>query len=160
MKIVIFSDSHGNSEAVQTIFKKENGANVFIFLGDGIEELRTIQKNIPEEKLFAVRGNCDRNLRIPPEQLRSFEGKLVFFTHGDGYGVKFTQEALKQAAKQRGAEIVLFGHTHIPYYAYDEGMYFFNPGSVALPRQGVETYGLLFLQEGEEPRFAHKEVFS
>ena len=160
MKIAIFSDSHGNSDAVNAIFTKEKDADAFIFLGDGTDDLRMAQKQSPiSQPLLVVRGNCDRNLRIPPEQLSGFEDKLIFLTHGDGYGVKFTLEALKQAAKQRDAEIVLFGHTHVPYLEEDSGIYYFNPGSVALPRRGEATYGVLTLNKNETPLFTHNEVF-
>ena len=160
MKIVVFSDSHGNSDAVSAIFRKENDADAFIFLGDGTDDLRMAQKqNLISQPLLVVRGNCDRNLRIPPEQLSGFEDKLLFFTHGNGYEVKWTLEGLKQAAKQRDVEIVLFGHTHVPYLEEDNGIYYFNPGSVALPRRGEATYGVLTLNKNKAPQFTHKEVF-
>ncbi len=158
MKIVIFSDTHGDIQIVRDLFQKEKNADAFVFLGDGLAELNQVQHEMSVQNLFAVRGNCDRNLRIPSEQLHAFANHLVFFTHGDGYEVKWTLQGLKKAARQRGAEVVLFGHTHVPYYEFDEGLYLFNPGSISLSRAGKESYGILTLEEDKHPQFTHVEV--
>ncbi len=36
-------------------------------------------------------------------------------------------------------DILLFGHTHVPYTAYDDGMYIMNPGSIGY----TGTYGIV-----------------
>ena len=39
--------------------------------------------------------------------------RLVFFaTHGHYYGVSMGEERLKAEARGRGADIVMYGHTH------------------------------------------------
>ena len=35
-------------------------------------------------------------------------------------------------AKKKGADIVLFGHTHLQYTDYIDGLYVMNPGSVGM----------------------------
>ena len=35
------------------------------------------------------------------------------------------------AAKEQGADILLFGHTHMPMTDCDEGLHIMNPGSCA-----------------------------
>ena len=42
-------------------------------------------------------------------------------------------------ARERQADILLFGHTHQPLTDYDDGLYILNPGSL----RGRGTYGLL-----------------
>ena len=39
MRIVVFSDTHGNFSAMHKIFKRNGNADLFIFLGDGEIEL-------------------------------------------------------------------------------------------------------------------------
>ena len=40
-------------------------------------------------------------------------GVLFFYTHGHHYGVKRGSERLAQCAGDRGADVALFGHTHV-----------------------------------------------
>lgn len=44
------------------------------------------------------------------------------------------------AAKERGADVLLYGHTHVPMTDYEDGLYILNPGSL---RSG--TYGVVDL---------------
>ena len=52
--------------------------------------------------------------------------------------------AIKQEARNRQAQVVLFGHTHLPVTAYDDGLYLLNPGSLQLANG---TYGILEITE-------------
>ncbi len=156
-KILVLSDSHGNMAAIQKVIEAEPGTTDIIFLGDGLSDIYAIREQYPHLKIRTVRGNCDYSQTEPAEAMLEVEGQLIFFCHGDGYQVKFTVAGLKYAARQRGVDIALFGHTHSPYYEYSDELYVFNPGSVSRPRVGMPTYGMLILGEGV-PRFYHKEV--
>lgn len=64
MRICIFSDVHGNLEALKLMLKKEkNNTDVFIFLGDifgyfhGQKEIMNILMDIPN--MYSVKGNHD-----------------------------------------------------------------------------------------------------
>jgi putative phosphoesterase len=57
-------------------------------------------------------------------------GKRFFFTHGHVYDVKYGLYRLDLAAREYQADIALFGHTHVPYEEYADGLYLFNPGSL------------------------------
>ena len=39
MRIIVFSDTHGNYSAMHKIFKRNGDADLFIFLGDGERDL-------------------------------------------------------------------------------------------------------------------------
>ena len=156
-KILVLSDSHGNLAALRNVIDAEPGTTDVIFLGDGLMDIRELQEDYPHLEIQAVRGNCDYSRTQPAESMITVENQLIFFCHGDGYQVKFTVAGLKYAARQRGADIALFGHTHSPYYEYTDELYVFNPGSVSRPRVGRPTYGMMILGEGV-PRFYHKEV--
>jgi putative phosphoesterase len=48
-----------------------------------------------------------------------------------------------------GADVVVFGHSHIPLNADVDGLRLFNPGSPTdRRRQPVGTYGVLELEDG------------
>ena len=54
---------------------------------------------------------------------------------------------IKSVAKSKGADIVMFGHTHIPVIDYDDDIIALNPGSLSHPRQ-----------EGHQPSYILMEI--
>ena len=58
-------------------------------------------------------------------------GKRFFFTHGHLYDAKLGLYRLVCAARERKADLLLFGHTHQPLTDYDDGLYILNPGSLS-----------------------------
>ena len=63
------------------------------------------------------------------------EGYHIFITHGHAYYVSMGEERLIQEAKERDADIVMYGHTHRPSCRKDENLLILNPGSMSYPRQ-------------------------
>ena len=68
-------------------------------------------------------------LKTAQDGLAAFDGVLIFYTHGHMYGVKYDLDTLADAASARGAEVALFGHTHIPHAETRSKVFLFNPGS-------------------------------
>ncbi len=148
MRAIVFSDSHGNYDAMEKIFERhKDNADVFIFLGDGERELELIEYVYSEKKIYSVAGNCDWGSDKPDYDIISFGGKNLFITHGSRFGVKENLNILKIYARKNNADIVLFGHTHIAMTEYDDGLYLMNPGSCARPREGLPSYGVLDITE-------------
>ena len=56
---------------------------------------------------------------------------------------------------ENDADIVMFGHIHIPLVRSDKGVTIVNPGSISLPRQpgGEPTYIVMTVEEGCEPEY-------
>ena len=52
-----------------------------------------------------------------------------------------------KTAKDRGADIVMYGHTHRPAYSDEDGLITLNPGSISYPRQA-----------GREPSYMIMEI--
>jgi putative phosphoesterase len=129
------------------VLEKEKNADLFIHLGDGERDTAGFQTDIPFKDYYCVRGNCDPG-HTSTEKIFSAGGKTIFITHGHEYGVKHGLELLKNKAVEQKAEIVLFGHTHEGFEAYDSehNIHFLNPGSISLPKPGKPpTYGVLEL---------------
>src|SRR5699024_10801762 len=80
------------------------------------------------------KGNMDAVSSFPLTQTIQWGPFRLFMTHGHLYGVKRSLEELTAAAFQEQADIVLFGHSHIPFCQMKEGTVFLNPGSIALPK--------------------------
>lgn len=130
MRILVMSDSHGDYRNVKTAVLTQSKAEVIIYCGDGEEQAEMIRRDFPDRAVYSVRGNCDWGSKLPAEEMLNLEGKKIMFTHGHIYQVKWGYEEIKRSAREKGADILLFGHTHIPLSEYDNGLYVMNPGSI------------------------------
>ena len=157
-KLVILSDSHNSEPAIRRILKAEADADALIFLGDGLRDLERALTTAPRLRAYAVAGNCDYGALEPLDGLAAFDKVVVFYTHGHMYGVKYDLDTLADAAAARGAEVALFGHTHIPLEEQHGTVLLFNPGSCGRCYTGPDTYGVLTLAGGRVLRAEHKEV--
>ena len=131
MRILVVSDTHGDEGALQRAVQAQPSARTVIHLGDGAREAEAVAARFPD-RMFWQAG-----LLYAREE--TLGGKRLFFTHGHLYGVKTGLYRVCCAARERQADILLFGHTHQPLTDYDDGLYILNPGSL----RGRGTYGLL-----------------
>lgn len=134
MKIVVMSDSHGNYSAVEKIMKKAPDGDLYIHLGDGEREFSRLVESYPDKKFRYVRGNCDYSYEHEKTAVFTMNGIKTIATHGHEFSVKYSVDRLRYLALENDAKIVLFGHTHCRFECYEDGIYFLNPGSCALPR--------------------------
>ena len=153
MKCLCFSDSHGNSYNIRRVIDLHPDAELIFFLGDGLSDLEPIIKD-RTRAFLAVRGNCDRTALLGDNMVKKTDeinilGHRIVITHGDLYGVKFGIGGVINLAKEKSADIVLFGHTHTPLEKYisDDGIYLFNPGSIGGSFFDDPSYGLINITE-------------
>ena len=156
-KLLITSDSHGSASALCRILAKEQDADGLFFLGDGLGDLEQLRRQYPDLPVYAVAGNCDYGSDAPEEGLLTCEGVRFFYTHGHHYNVKYGLLTITLATAQREADVVLFGHTHLPELDTFNGVTLFNPGSVGRPVNGHATYGVAIVDKGTV-KFQHREV--
>lgn len=163
MQFLIFSDSHGNRRGIEeAIARQPSPPDGILFLGDGVTDLA--RAALPDGlSVYAVRGNCDYPAEDAPpvECLTALAGHTLFLTHGHLYGVKGGIGRLFTAGIERGADLILFGHTHRPLDAYfpagsdllaeppEKPVHLFNPGSL---KNG--SFGVLTLT-GDDVLFSH-----
>lgn len=157
-KLLVLSDSHNSPGAVKRAIRAEKDADAIIYLGDGLKDLELALTEFPHKRVYAVAGNCDFDALEPLDGLAAFDQVIVFYTHGNMYGVKYDLDTLAEAAKARGAEIALFGHTHAAHNEVRSGVRLFNPGSCGRCYTGKDTYGVLLLDRGRIVQAIHKEV--
>ncbi len=148
MRIIAFSDTHGNSRAMREVFERNGDADAFIFLGDGERELDLMRQLYPDRKILNVAGNCDFGSDAPLTDLFVGKGVKVIFTHGHTYGVKLSTAKLCRKAQEIQANVALFGHTHCRFYQFDNGIHVLNPGSAGCPRDGrAPSYAFIDVTE-------------
>ncbi len=152
--MIIVSDSHGNISKIDDILRKyENKFDYFIHLGDRIYDMISFTDVIP--RLIAIRGNIELHNPMHSdlgqnEVSMDIEGMKLFITHGSRYSVESTLVFLKKHAAKLGAQIVLFGHTHMKFLEFQDGILFFNPGALV-----DNDYGILEIEDGEITSIEH-----
>ena len=118
------------------------------FLGDGARDLSALEAQFPSLPLYAVRGNCDLRSSLSSALVCTVGGVCIFVTHGHPHHVKYEPalETLSCAAREAGAGLVLFGHTHCQVLEQRGGITLLNPGSIG--RAAYPGYAVLSLGDG------------
>ncbi|MBB6215054.1 putative phosphoesterase [Anaerosolibacter carboniphilus] len=107
----------------------------------------TAQHTTDENKEFL------RNLE---EQISlEIEGYTVLLTHASPYSIndyvyESDTEKQEEIAEELDEDIVIFGHTHYPYYKKIENKIFINAGSVGRPKDGDNRACYCILELGED----------
>jgi putative phosphoesterase len=146
--IGVISDTHRYKWVIEDAVKKMGEVDMIIHLGDNIQDVEEISKYF-KGKIINVKGNCDFSKSVPAEIIEIIEGKKFLITHGHRYDVKNSMTRLKFKALEVSADVVLFGHSHVSGIAYEDGIWFVNPGSPAVPRDGFFSVALIKLEDGE-----------
>ena len=123
MKCLVFSDTHGDFTYARAAMALHRDCEVVFFLGDGLRDIEQLASIYPTVAFIAVRGNCDFNDDFCGAECKKVEsitllGKRIVLTHGDLYSAKSGDERLLYLARERGADILLYGHTHTPRQEY------------------------------------------
>lgn len=87
--IAVISDTHRVAKYINIAKEYIKSADVLIHLGDNSEDIEELTKGF-KGKVYGVRGNCDFTNNYPKESIIVLEGKKIFITHGDLYGVKLS----------------------------------------------------------------------
>lgn len=135
MQVLVISDTHGDLSGMEEILIRKIPFQAIFHLGDFLKDGLAIRR-MTDKPLLGVKGNCDFMSAGRDEILESVEGNRILLTHGHRYDVKISYQKLFYRAKEKNADLVLFGHTHIPAEFTMEGITFFNPGSLSRPKSG------------------------
>ncbi|AGB40888.1 phosphoesterase, MJ0936 family [Halobacteroides halobius DSM 5150] len=152
MKLGVVSDIHGSLTAFKEAKDYLKDSDLLLIAGDilyhgarnplpagydtegVLEELKEM-----EEDFLAVKGNVDALVDdwVLPYPLSEYtvvedNGRRIAIYHG--YQDE-TAEERANFAHQLGADILVFGHTHLPLIEEVNGVILLNPGSIALPKQ-------------------------
>ena len=87
-----------------------------------------------------VAGNNDFFSGLDREKeiwIGKYKGLL---THGHYYYVSVNKETIIQEAKGRGCDIVMFGHTHVPYLYQEDGITALNPEAFLTQAGGEKAF--------------------
>ncbi|MFB6108059.1 MAG: metallophosphoesterase [Haloplanus sp.] len=134
--LVVVSDTHGRADHRLTdrTLAAVREADVVVHAGDFTTPAVLDSFHEVAARLVAVHGNADDAAvsdRLPDATTLTYAGVRVAVTHTRRGGAT----ALSLFGRERGADLVVFGHTHRPTVrSPDAGPTLLNPGSYADPR--------------------------
>ena len=145
MKILVISDTHKNTDMLRRALDNHPDIEHVFHLGDLTSDVDAVRADYPERTFYCVSGNNDSDALYPLTGLCELNGRTIYYTHGHRQRVHDHPYRLIAEARQSGADIALFGHTHIPCALESDGLLVFNPGSASRPRMGNRGYGIIEL---------------
>ncbi|OCA97779.1 metallophosphoesterase [Clostridium beijerinckii] len=157
MLIAVVSDTHRMTKYINLAKGLIKDADILIHLGDNIDDAELLE-NTFKGKVYAVAGNCDYSTKYPKESVIEVNGKKIFFTHGDLYGVKSSINNIYYRGRELNADIVLFGHTHQQLVEKEDDMILMNPGSISLPKFKGRCIGFINIDNNGEVDAYLKEI--
>lgn len=131
MKILVMSDSHSSIGFMRLCMDKIR-PDIVVHLGDHYDDGTIIAEEYPNVRVYQVPGNCDRfhMYTWQPEIICcTLGGVMCYMTHGHKHFVKSGEERLLTDARNAGAKVVMYGHTHESVCYQSEGLWVINPGS-------------------------------
>ena len=128
MRILVVSDTHGDLQHLESVLSEEDDFDMLLHCGDICGDEDRVRQLVMCAFL-GVAGNMDFSGRFPRDRL----------------GVTFDTETLVSEAVSEGADIALYGHTHVPEIHTQQGIWVMNPGSLSYPRQRDRrpSYGVI-----------------
>lgn len=158
MRILVVSDTHGKHTNLDRILEKVEKIDIFIHLGD-VEDGDVYLDVIIECEKHIVGGNNDYFSGLPREEEFYIGNHKVYITHGHQYGVSYETETIKKAGRARGADIVMFGHTHRPFLEIGEEITLLNPGSVSYPRQQGRKSSYMLIEMDSDGKLTYHQNY-
>ena len=149
MKLVAVSDTHLESpfKLNPVLIREMEKADLVIHCGDFKEDavLRFFQERFPLEAVQGNRDSAGIRSQLPERKVIHIGGTKVGICHGWGSPFRL---AAKIKARFDPADIIIFGHSHIPFHKKLNGTILFNPGTASgLALKLKKTYGRIIIDQ-------------
>ena len=133
MKITVISDTHISKmgrELPRQILESIERTDMLVHAGD-FTTINLVYYLEALTHIEAVAGNnddIDILMHLGREKIIEVEGYRIGITHGEGMHSNVLQRVKRTFADEK-LDIVIFGHSHIPFKEVENGVLYFNPGS-------------------------------
>jgi uncharacterized protein len=152
MKIIVVSDTHmpKKRRGLPEILKEDLMSSDLIIHAGDFQTLDAYREFMEYGELIAVVGNgdnADLQALLPPKRIIKKKGLKIGVVHGHGKG-KTTEKRALEAFESDDVDLIVFGHSHIPYSRYMKGRLLFNPGSPTDKRKlPYFSHGVLTIED-------------
>lgn len=152
MKIGALSDTHFTRPnklldfILDVVFKD---TDVILHAGDIVSRL--VLERLQERDVIAVCGNMDDYdviEAVPQTRIVSVAGKRIGLIHGWG-AKQGLENRIIEKFQEKKLDLIVYGHTHVPYWGKIAGIDMFNPGSASQNRYlEAGTVGIIDIEDG------------
>ena len=155
LRLAIIADTHSRPHRNSAQLVAAQRPDAILHAGD-IGDLEVLEHFRSVAPVFAVRGNIDGRGPSLPDQLEidltcdaprpgAPHPPKILLLHIGVNGPKLRADAARWAT-QKQAQIVVCGHSHVPFIGVDRGFTIFNPGSIGPRRFNLPiVFGVLDL---------------
>jgi putative phosphoesterase len=160
IRLAVIADTHSRPHPNSFRLVEAARPDAILHAGD-IGDTSVLEQFRELAPVFAVRGNIDgRGPELPDlleldlttreaTEARETRGFKILLVHIGVNGPRLRADAARWA-KQRGAELVVCGHSHVPFIGRDRGFGIFNPGSIGPRRFSLPiVFGICELSAGK-----------
>ena len=148
-KIVVASDSHFNTYLLKNLCLRHCDADVFLNAGDSEDN------DINIYPFISVKGNNDNYIKEEVKIIKIDDIK-IYLTHG--HKIEKSEENLLRIAKKNECNILIYGHTHVPFYKCIDNIHKLNPGALAYPRSAIgQTYAIITITDDKKILVEHRQ---
>lgn len=152
MKIGVLSDTHLQTPDSDLEFILEElfeETDMILHAGDIVS--RKVLERLEESGVLAVCGNMDDYEvagAIPQVRVISAGDKRIGLIHGWGSKDRLAERIVERFSEDL-PDVIVYGHTHLPFWGKVRGVHMFNPGSALQGRYtGPGTVGILTIANG------------
>lgn len=131
MKIGVISDTHVPTVVKAlppVIFDIFNGVDLILHAGD-LVELSVLDDLMAIAPVEAVAGNVDESevqLKFPVKKVIPIGNYSVGLIHGK-FRIDIQREMIRKEFD--AVDLIVYGHSHTPFWGKIDGVYYLNPGS-------------------------------
>ena len=136
LRIAVIADTHSAPHPKSAALVAREAPDLILHAGD-IGDLAVLDRFAKIAPVVAVRGNIDEHVMPDVVTLDVAHDGAPLFTflllHIAVNGPRLRADALRRA-QAKDAQLVVCGHSHVPFLGRDRGVAVFNPGSIG-PRR-------------------------
>jgi len=152
MRIGVLSDTHlvSPNDRLEYILEELLGSDDMLLHAGDIVSRRVLDR-LEEKGVLAVCGNMDESEVagvLPQKRIIPVAGVRIALIHGWG-GKRGLEERLVMRLKPEKPDIIIYGHSHVPYWGELHGTMIFNPGAANSPYGDGGTVGRLEIVDGK-----------
>lgn len=131
MKIGVISDTHIPyvvTALPPVLFDIFKGVDLILHAGDLVElsVLDDLQAIAPVEAVAGNVDDSDVHLKLPAKKTLRLGNYTVGLTHGK-YRIDVQREMIRKDFDH--VDLIVYGHSHTPFWGMIDGVYYLNPGS-------------------------------
>jgi putative phosphoesterase len=154
VRLVAVADTHGRPHARARELIAAQAPGAILHAGD-VGDLAVLEDLAGIAPVHVVRGNIDAAGALPDVLTLDVGALRILLLHIAVVGPRLRADAARLARAER-ADLVVCGHSHVPFIGVDRGVAVFNPGSIGPRRFALPiVFGVIDVPASGPARLGH-----